>query len=128
MPGSLPAASEDLQMEVKNGKKNEAKAQLEFEEAKGDAETLKKELLRKKDALEGFMAQENDDKTSEKTEKGSDEHDLGDENEHKAEIKPDCDWMICVAYNQFPEFQGKLQGVFFGANLALIFGNIHYRI
>merc|ERR1719183_3119068 len=47
------------------------------------AETLKEELIEKKTNLEDSIAKREEEK--------SDEH---DENEYRAEIKPDCDWII----------------------------------
>jgi predicted nucleic acid-binding Zn-ribbon protein len=92
--GLMEMLIEDLTLEIKNGIKNEATAQSEFEEALTDATTLKKDLIRKKDTLEGLIAQENDDKTAEWTEENSDEKDLKEEKDYKSDIKPDCDWMI----------------------------------
>merc|ERR1719473_543929 len=71
---------EDLEDEIKNGIKDEAKTQEEFEADMKAAETLKEELIEKKVNLIDTIARREEEKT--------------DELNYKAEIKPDCDWII----------------------------------
>merc|ERR1719473_659662 len=71
---------EDLEDEIKNGIKDEAKTQEEFEADMKAAETLKEELIEKKVNLIDTIARREEEKT--------------DEHKYKAEIKPDCDWII----------------------------------
>jgi hypothetical protein len=109
--GLMEMLIEDLQMEVKNGKKGEAKAQTEFEAALKDAKTLKQELIEKKDTLEGIIAKREDEKTATETEKESDEADLKDQVDFKERITPDCDWMLGAFESRAAARAKEMQGL-----------------
>jgi len=51
-------------------------------------------LKPKKTNLEEAISQRNEEKTDEESKKKKNEADLDDENKFKAEIKPDCDWIL----------------------------------
>lgn len=85
---------EDLEDEIKNGLKEEAATQEEHEKEMKKAETLKEELIEKKTNLEDSIAKREEEKSDEHADKGVNIGDKLDENEYKAEIKPDCDWII----------------------------------
>merc|ERR1712139_160172 len=69
---------EDLENEIKNGKKAEASAQTDFEEALADAKKLKEELIEKKDTIEATIADKKDAKTAEETDMDTNDADLTD--------------------------------------------------
>lgn len=85
---------EDLETEIKNGEKAEERAQSEFEGNMKDAKTLKKELKKKKTDLKEQIADHNEDKDNEELLKEDNEQDKQDEDDFKAEIEPDCDWIL----------------------------------
>merc|ERR1719277_1573733 len=78
--GLMSMLIEDAEDEIKNGIKNEASAQLEFEKQLKAAETLKANLGEKKG--------------DEISTKEDNEHELKDEKDYLAKITPDCDWII----------------------------------
>lgn len=92
--GLLQFLIEDLQIEIKDGEKAEEEAQLDFEENLAAAKKLVKELTNKKTNLKEQIAEHKEDKTDEKDDMKLNNNDLDDEKEYKAEIKPDCDWII----------------------------------
>merc|ERR1719401_98080 len=85
---------EDLNDEIKNGMKAEEAAQLTYEEQMKAAEALKEDLVAKKISLEEAIAKREEDKTDEEKDKSENEAELDDELKYKADIKPDCDWII----------------------------------
>jgi len=85
---------EDLEDEIKNGIKDEAKTQEEFEADMKAAETLKEELIEKKVNLIDTIARREEEKTDEHEDMSVNHGDKADELNYKAEIKPDCDWII----------------------------------
>merc|ERR1719181_1706812 len=109
--GLMEMFIEDLTFEVSNGIKNEAKAQADFQNAMGDANKLKDELIQKKNTLETAIAAEKDDKTAEFDEELHDEEDLDTEVKYKHQIEPDCDWML-GAFNERTAARAKeMQGL-----------------
>merc|ERR1719247_2735666 len=58
--GLMEMFIEDLQLEVKNGKRNEANSQADFESAMADANKLLDELIQKRNTLEASIAAENE--------------------------------------------------------------------
>jgi len=84
----------DLKDDIAADIKAEEKAQKSYEKAKTAAEKLEKELETKKTNLEEAISQRNEEKTDEESKKKKNEADLDDENKFKAEIKPDCDWIL----------------------------------
>lgn len=85
---------EDLRDEVTNARKDEVTAQTEYEKAMATAEKLKDELLGKKVNLEDAIAKRGKEKTDEEEDKKENIADKDAELKYKAEIKPDCDWII----------------------------------
>merc|ERR1719440_2102269 len=102
---------EDLQAEVANGKKAEAKTQMDFAEALKAAKTLKSELIDKKDELSDIIAQTNVEKTDEEDDKKKNAGDLKDEDDYKAEITPDCDWILGAFTARADARAKELQGL-----------------
>merc|ERR1719235_3175117 len=58
------------------------------------AEKLKAELIEKKDNLEAAIAARTEERNSENVDKTSNSEDKKDQEDHLANIKPDCDWLI----------------------------------
>lgn len=85
---------EDLDDEIKNGMKAEEGAQLEYEELHKAASKYQSELEAKEVNLEESIARRGQDKSDEEQTKMNNEADLKDEQDYKAHIKPDCDWII----------------------------------
>merc|ERR1719277_984012 len=92
--GLMSMLIEDAEDEIKNGIKNEAAAQLEFEKQLKAAETLKANLIAKKTDLENQIANLGEKKGDEISTKEDNEHELQDEKDYLAKITPDCDWII----------------------------------
>merc|ERR1719510_1684260 len=85
---------EDVADEIKNAMKAEEEATLAWEAQMATAEKLKKELITKKVNLEVMIAKKQDELKDEEADKKKNEGDLKDEEDYKASIKPDCDWIL----------------------------------
>merc|ERR1719265_1424462 len=85
---------EDLEVEIKNGKEAEANAQLEFEASLKAAEELLADLNQKKENLETEIARLGEEKSAEHETMTGNKADLKDEQDYRAKITPDCDWII----------------------------------
>eukprot|EP00747_Dinoflagellata_sp_TGD_P155054 gnl/TRDRNA2_/TRDRNA2_177551_c3_seq6.p1 gnl/TRDRNA2_/TRDRNA2_177551_c3~~gnl/TRDRNA2_/TRDRNA2_177551_c3_seq6.p1 ORF type:complete len:707 (+),score=290.46 gnl/TRDRNA2_/TRDRNA2_177551_c3_seq6:115-2235(+) len=85
---------EDLHAEIKEAVKDEADATKEWVAQTKAAEKLKSELIEKKDNLEAAIADKTDKKNAENVDKTGNAGDKKDEEDHLANIKPDCDWLI----------------------------------
>merc|ERR1719157_519909 len=90
-------------MEVKNGVKDEAAAQTEYETAKAAAEKLIETLEEKKVNLETDKAKETTKKEGEEETLAGNNEKLSLNEEYKKSITPDCDWML----NSFEERREK---------------------
>jgi len=84
---------EDLEDEVKNGRKAEAQNTEDFLGEMKTAGALKKELLTKKSNLANIIAKRNSEKTEEKKDMNTNNKDRDSELAYKAKITPDCDWI-----------------------------------
>jgi len=85
---------EDLNDEVANGKKAEAKSQAEYEKERATAEKLVSDLEEKVVTLEGIIAKRIEDKKDENTDMKENNGDRDAELAYQAKIKPDCDWIL----------------------------------
>ena len=85
---------EDLQDEIKNGVKDEAAAQLDFETRIAAAKKLQRELEEKKVNLELTIAKRESEKDDEHAHMAANTKDLDDEIAYKKDITNDCDWII----------------------------------
>merc|ERR1719313_1695357 len=94
---------EDLQMEVKNGVKDEVAAQTEFEKNVAAAKELIATLEEKKVNLEDDKAKNESKRDAEEETKATNEEKLKANREYFEKIKPDCDWML----NSFEERREK---------------------
>jgi len=84
----------DLEGEIAAAIKAEEAAQLEYEKQMEAAKALKESLEEKVTTLEGFIADREEEKTTEEETLAENESLLEDEKKYKKEIKPDCDWML----------------------------------
>merc|ERR1719181_1664400 len=85
---------EDLEDEVSNGKKGEAKSQMEFEEEMATAEALMKDLKAKVVTLDDLISKRRTDKEEENVDMKANQGDKDAEEKYEEKIKPDCDWII----------------------------------
>merc|ERR1719195_1814790 len=109
---------EDVADEIKNAMKAEEEATLAWEAQMATAEKLKKELITKKVNLEVMIAKKEDELKDEKAEKKN-EGDLKDEEDYKASIKPDCDWILKAFAERAEKRTAELDGLF-GAKEYLV--------
>jgi exonuclease VII small subunit len=105
---------EDLEDEIKNGVKMEAKSQADYEDAMKAAKQVKEDLEEKKVTLEEAIASRGQEKTAEQASKDANKADKKGQQDYKAEIKPDCDWII----GAFKERQGRREAELEGLGQA----------
>merc|ERR1719375_1369308 len=85
---------EDLQDELANEKKAEAKSQEEYEAEMATAQKLVDDLEEKKVTLEGIIAKRKEDKEEENKDMKANNKDRDAELACESKIKPDCDWIL----------------------------------
>merc|ERR1719343_1191116 len=90
----LTTIIEDLNDEIKNGMKAEEEAQLEYEGQMKAAKKLRRDLVEKRDSLQIAIAKRGEEKQLEEQDKSNNEGDLADEQNYKASITNDCDFII----------------------------------
>merc|ERR1719460_1176178 len=93
---------EDLEDELANEKKAEAKSQEEYEAEMATAQKLVDDLEEKKVTLEGIIAKRKEDKEEENKDMKENNKDRDAELKYEAKIKPDCDWIL-KAFDQRAE-------------------------
>jgi hypothetical protein len=84
---------QDLEDEVTNGKKDEAKNQASYEAAMQTSDELLADLKSKVSSLEDMIAKRGQEKTEEKNDRNKNIEDHDAETSYKNKIKPDCDWI-----------------------------------
>jgi len=102
---------EDLEDEIKNGTKDEGDAQAEHEKAMDVAKKLKESLVEKKTTLEETIAKRDEERVEEHRLKGINLNDKTAELDYKAEIKPDCDWIIGSFESRAKAREGEMNGL-----------------
>merc|ERR1719460_3167654 len=85
---------EDLEDELANEKKAEAKSQEEYEAEMATAQKLVDDLEEKKVTLEGIIAKRKEAKEEENKDMKENNKDRDAELKYEAKIKPDCDWIL----------------------------------
>ena len=85
---------QDLEDEIVNDGKAEAKSQADYEASRDTAQKLKESLEDKKVNLENIIANKGESKTDEKKDLADNEGQRDDELKYKSKIKPDCDWIL----------------------------------
>jgi len=85
---------EDLQDEIKSGRKMEVQSQTEFEEEMQTSDALLKDLRAKVVTLNDILAKRNTDKEEENKDMKANNGDKDSELKYEKKIQPDCDWII----------------------------------
>merc|ERR1719316_1580191 len=85
---------EDLNDELANEKKAEAKSQEEYEAEMATAQKLVDDLTEKKVTLEGIIAKRKEDKEEENKDMKANNKDRDAELAYQSKITPDCDWIL----------------------------------
>merc|ERR1719160_325555 len=99
----LTMLKEDLEDEIKNGIKDEAAAQTEYEKQMEAARKLIESLTERKVNLEEEKAKTEEKKEDEEGKLAENQENLAINEEYKKSITPDCDWML----NSFEERREK---------------------
>ena len=102
---------EDLYDEIKNDTQGEADAQTEYEKQMKIAEKLEDTLDEKKSNLEKAISDKKSDRTDEEKDKDDNEDDLKEEKDYKAEIKPDCDWIMGAFAERASKREAEMEGL-----------------
>merc|ERR1719356_2233417 len=85
---------EDLEAEIKHGEETEQASIEAYDAAKKAAEKVKEDLETKKTNLEEKKAKLEKKKLDEEDKKSTNETELKDEQDYRAEITPDCDFIM----------------------------------
>jgi len=109
--GLMDVLMEDLDTEIKNGQKGEAEAQTEFEKSLEAAKNLEKELREKKVNLNEQIAEHGESKDDENDKLGDNTGSHQDETDYKAEIKPDCDFILRAFTKRDAARQSEMDGL-----------------
>merc|ERR1719330_891975 len=107
----LTMITEDLQDEIKNGIKAEEDAQMQFMEAYLAANTLRIKLITKKKNLAQTISLRDKDRLAEEDDKKDNEVDLKDEQDYRAKITPDCDWVIKAFKERAEKRTAEMEGL-----------------
>eukprot|EP00747_Dinoflagellata_sp_TGD_P162418 gnl/TRDRNA2_/TRDRNA2_179992_c0_seq1.p1 gnl/TRDRNA2_/TRDRNA2_179992_c0~~gnl/TRDRNA2_/TRDRNA2_179992_c0_seq1.p1 ORF type:complete len:735 (+),score=276.75 gnl/TRDRNA2_/TRDRNA2_179992_c0_seq1:70-2205(+) len=102
---------EDLHEEIAEAEKEEAEATKEWQAATKAAEKLKAELTEKKDNLEAAIAARTEERNEENVDKTSNQEDKKDEEDHLANIKPDCDWLLGAFEERVTKRAAEMDGL-----------------
>merc|ERR1712203_766761 len=102
---------EDVADEIKNAMKAEEEAQLAYEEQMATAKKLREKLVTKKVNLEVQIAKKGEELEAEKADKKKNEGDLKDEQDYKASIKTDCDWILKAFVGRAEKRAAELDGL-----------------
>jgi len=84
---------QDLEDEVSNGGKNEAKSQASYEGEMNTSDELLKNLHATESNLVDIIAKRGEEKTEENLDMGANTKDRNAEQDYKDKITPDCDWI-----------------------------------
>merc|ERR1719316_774738 len=85
---------EDLEDELANEKKAEAKSQEEYQAEMATAQKLVDDLEEKKVTLETIISKRKEDKEEENKDMKANNKDRDAELAYESKIKPDCDWIL----------------------------------
>jgi len=102
---------EDVADEIKNAMKAEEEAQLAYEEQMATAKKLRASLVTKKVNLEVMIAKKQEELKDEEADKKKNEGDLKDEEDYKASITPDCDWILKAFAERAEKRAAELDGL-----------------
>jgi len=102
---------EGVEEEMRVQDKVEKDSIAAYEKAKKAAEDLQEKLETKKTNLEEDITQHNKDKDEENKTKEANEGDLKDEQDYKAKIKPDCDFMLENWQDRYNKRKAEMNGL-----------------
>jgi hypothetical protein len=102
---------EDLEDEIKNSQKEEASTQVEYEKMMKAASELKEDLIAKKISLEGAISKRGQEKADENADMDANNLDKKDEEDWKAEITPDCDWIMGAFSGRAAARKSEMEGL-----------------
>merc|ERR1719297_76431 len=102
---------EDVNDEIKNDMKAEENAQLHYEGLMSEAQQLMDDLVAKKVSLESAIAKRTEEKDAEELDKQDNEADLKSENDYKASITDDCDFIIRTFEKRSAARTAEMQGL-----------------
>merc|ERR1740129_244226 len=107
----LTTIIEDLNDEIKNGMKAEEEAQIEYEGQMKAARKLRQELVEKRDSLQTAIAKRGEEKNFEEIDMATNKDDLADEQNYKASITDDCDFIIRTFEKRAASRAAEMQGL-----------------
>jgi len=107
----LQSIIEGVEDEIRVQDKVEKDSIASFDKAKKAAEDLQKSLETKKTNLEKEIADANKDKDDETKTKEANEGDLSDEDNYKAKIKPDCDFLLENWQDRYNKRKAEMDGL-----------------
>merc|ERR1719443_1563514 len=107
----LTMLKEDLEDEIKNGVKDEAAAQKEYEKQMEAAKKLLEELHEKKSNLEEEKANAEEKKEDEESKLTNNKEALQTNEDYRKEIEPDCDWMLEKFSERVEKRNAELKGL-----------------
>jgi len=90
----LTMITEDLRDEITVAQQAEEKSQLNYEAAMKAAKQTREDLVDQKIHLENMIAKDQDLLAKENRKKDRNEAELKDDEKYRADITPDCDWII----------------------------------
>merc|ERR1719203_1293213 len=102
---------EDLNDEIKNDMKAEELAQLKYEGLRDAGLALKSDLIEKKTSLEAAIAKRGREKDAEEADKLDNERDLSQEQDYKASITNDCDFIIRTFTKRATAREAEMRGL-----------------
>eukprot|EP00929_Paragymnodinium_shiwhaense_P001116 TRINITY_DN101337_c0_g1_i1.p1 TRINITY_DN101337_c0_g1~~TRINITY_DN101337_c0_g1_i1.p1 ORF type:complete len:717 (+),score=265.95 TRINITY_DN101337_c0_g1_i1:62-2212(+) len=107
----LASVIEDLGNEIKQAQQEEESAQMSYEKAMAAAKKLQEELEAKVIHLEDVIATKKEEKLAEEELKTTNENNKTDTEDHKAKIKPDCDWMLEEYEKRMAQRTAEVEGL-----------------
>jgi len=102
---------EDVNDEIKNGMRDEEAAQLEYEGMLKAAQNLQAKLETQEANLIQMIADHGEEKSDEHQLKLENLADLKDEQDYKARITPDCDWILKAFAERSEKRAAELEGL-----------------
>merc|ERR1719203_1810375 len=102
---------EDINDEIKNDMKAEEVAQLKYEGLRDEGLALKSDLIAKKTSLEAAIAKRGQEKQAEEADKLDNENDLQAEQDYKASITNDCDFIIRTFTKRATAREAEMRGL-----------------
>jgi len=109
--GMLDHITGNLEKEIADALEEEESAQLDYEKAAELMLESKAKLVKKKTSLEGFIADEKEDRSAEDDSKTSTEKDIADQAAYKASIKERCDEILSNFDDRASDRESEMDGL-----------------